>query len=139
MGSTRQRLPVRAVRGWIEGKRYDKAGRVVKARLHPVTGLAGGISGKEMEREMQNVADAHGLSYNDIRIETYAEGEAPRQSNPNPGDKIERYTLTVKPEGWDDKYDRAFGPKKNPGEGEDQKWSEARPGVARLVSRGEDS
>lgn len=104
-------LPVRAKRGYIKGKRYDKAGRVVGAQLHPVTGLAGAISGKEMERIMMDVADTHGLSYNDIVVETYADGEAPRVSNPSPGDKYERFTRTVAPKGYADKYDRIFGNK----------------------------
>lgn len=106
-----QRLPVRAARGYIRGKRYDKAGRVVNARLHPVSGLAGAISGKEMEKMMTDVADTHGLSANDIVIETYAQGTAPRESNPSVNDKYERYTRTVAPPGYADKYALAFGKK----------------------------
>lgn len=103
------KLPVRAARGWIKGKRYDKAGRVVPAQLHPVSGLAGAISGKEMENIMTKVADEHGLSANDIVIETYASGAAPRASNPSQGDKYERYTRTVASSGYASNWDRAFG------------------------------
>lgn len=106
------RLPARAARGYIKGKRYDKAGRVVNARLHPVSGLGGAISGKEMEKMMLETADTHGLSANDIVIETYALGDAPRESSPSMGDKYERFTRTVNPDGWGEKYDRAFGKSK---------------------------
>lgn len=107
--SSPARLPVRAARGYIKGKRYDKAGRVVNARLHPVSGLAGAVSGREMENIMTKVADEQGLSANDIVIETYAQGAAPRESDPSMGDKYERFTRTVNPDGWAEKYNRAFG------------------------------
>lgn len=68
---------VRAKRGYIETKRYDKSGRPVKAQVHNVTGLAGAISAKEMERTMMDIADEHGASYDQIRIETYEHGDAP--------------------------------------------------------------
>ena len=128
-------LPVRAKRGYIRGKRYDKAGRIVSAQLHPVSGLAGSISGKEMERMMLETADTHGLSAKDIVIETYAAGEAPRESNPSQGDKYERFTRTVAPAGYGEKYDRIFGKGKT--SAAPAEWVEARPGVARLTKREE--
>lgn len=93
---------VRAKRGWIETKRKDKAGRVVKARQDPVTGLAGALSGKEMEREMMNIADQVGASYDQIRIETYEHGEAPVEV----GRPLEHFYPT---ERYRDNWDRAFG------------------------------
>ena len=131
-------LPVRAKRGYIRGKRYDKAGRIVSAQLHPVSGLAGSISGKEMERMMLETADTHGLSAKDIVIETYAAGDAPRESNPSQGDKYERFTRTVASDGYVSNWDRAFGIS---GKGEAARvseWTEARPGVARLTKRGKE-
>ena len=109
---SRQRLPVRAARGYIKGKRYDKAGRVVNAQLHPVSGLGGAISGKEMERMMVEAADMHGLSASDIVIETYNEGYAPRESSPSQGDKYERFTRTVATKSYHEKWDAAFGKSK---------------------------
>lgn len=58
---------------------------------------------------MTKVADEHGLSANDIVIETYADGAAPRASSPSQGDKYERYTRTVAPAGYAANYERAFG------------------------------
>lgn len=86
---------------------------------------------------MTEVADTHGLSANDIVIETYAAGTAPVQSNPAIGDKFERFTRTVNPDGWDDKYNRAFSGKGKAPEAEAE-WVAARPGKVRLVSRKKD-
>lgn len=70
-------IGLRAARGYIVGKRRDKAGRVVKVRNHVVTGAGGLLSAKEMEREMMKVADAVGADHRDIRIEYYKSGAAP--------------------------------------------------------------
>lgn len=75
-------VPVRARRGYIETKRYRKDGAVVKAKQHVVGGMGGVYSAKEMEKEMQRVAAEVGASEDDIRIETYARGEAPVEVNP---------------------------------------------------------
>ena len=122
----------RAKRGYIKGLRYDKAGRVRPARLHPIPGLAGAISGKEMEKMMLQVADEQGLSASDIVIETYEKGEAPRESNPAVDDKFERYTRSVATDGYLSNYDRAFS-----GKGRAPVWDTSRPGVARRVTSGE--
>lgn len=103
------RLPVRAKRGYIKTKRYDKAGRVVPARIHEVSGLAGAISGKEMEVMMRDIADDHRASYDNIVIETYEGDDAPCQSNPARGDHFARFTHTVNTNRYRDGYDRIFG------------------------------
>lgn len=92
---------VRAKRGWIETKKYDKAGRVRKVRQHVVTGLAGAFSGKEMEHEMAKVADETGASHDQIRIETYEQGEAPITT----GRPLEHFYPT---EQYRSNWDRAF-------------------------------
>jgi hypothetical protein len=112
----RQHLPVRAKGGYIRGKRYRKDGSVVSARLHPVSGIAGSISGREMETIMMDIADETGASYDDIVLETYAEGEAPRESNPNPGDRKERYTRVLGGERYRNNWERAFGKSSEEGE-----------------------
>lgn len=105
---TRQHMPVRAKGAWIKGKRYRADGSVVPARLHPVSGIAGSISGREMERMMMDIADETGASYDDIVLETYAEGTSPRESNPNIGDKHERNTRSTQSERYRSNWDRAF-------------------------------
>jgi hypothetical protein len=72
---------VRAKNGYIEVKRRDKGGRVVKARDHVITSQ-GMFSGKEMETEMRRVAEDVGASEDQIRIETYQLGDAPIEANP---------------------------------------------------------
>lgn len=73
--------PVRAKAGYIEGTRVDKSGRVVKTRDHAVPSK-GLYSGKEMEKVMRDVARDVGADESQIRIETYAKGEAPIEANP---------------------------------------------------------
>lgn len=72
---------VRAKVGYIEVKRRDKGGRVVKARDHVLTSQ-GLFSAKELEKEMINIAKEVGASEDQIRIETYNLGEAPIEVNP---------------------------------------------------------
>lgn len=72
---------VRARSGYIETKRVDKGGRVHKAKTHQVVSQ-GMFSAKEMEKEMQRIAADVGASEDQIRIETYRNGEAPIESNP---------------------------------------------------------
>ena len=75
-------IPVRAKAGYIAQERYDKAGRVVPARNHVVSATGGVMSGKEMERVMREVAADVGADESQIRVETYAKGEAPVEANP---------------------------------------------------------
>lgn len=77
------KLPVRGKRAYIRGQRVSATGSLVPARLHPITGLAGAYSGKELEREAYRAAEMAGASPNDVVIETYAAGEAPVSSNPD--------------------------------------------------------
>jgi hypothetical protein len=102
-------LPVRAKRGYIRGQRIDKSGRVVDAKLVPTTGLGGAISGKEMEQMMLQQADEMGASADDVVVETYEAGEAPRESNPAQGDRFERFTRTVTNPAQRGAWDRIFG------------------------------
>jgi hypothetical protein len=82
---------------------------VVGAQVAPVTGLAGAISGKEMEQTMLKVADEMGASADDVVVETYPLGEAPRESNPAMGDYFERFTRTVTTPAQRSSWDRIFG------------------------------
>lgn len=93
---------VRAKRGYIETKRFNKNGKPVKAQVHNVTGLGGAISGKEMERMMMDIADEHGASYDDIRIETYEHGDAPVETGRDA-------PLFYPTEQYRANWDRAFG------------------------------
>lgn len=102
-------LPVRAKRGYIKGKRYDKAGRVVASQDHGVSGLQGAVSAKEMEADMIRIADEVGASHEDIVVETYENGESERETNPAIGNKFERYTRSVVTPAFQEGYDRIFG------------------------------
>lgn len=74
-------MGVRAKVGYIETRRKDKTGRVVKARDHVVSSQ-GMFSAKEIEKEMQQVAKEVGASEDQIRIETYRHGDSPLEVNP---------------------------------------------------------
>ena len=73
--------PTRAKVGYIETRRLNKGGKVVKARDHVLTSQ-GMHSAKEMEKEMIKIAKDVGASEDQIRIETFKNGEAPIESNP---------------------------------------------------------
>ena len=70
--------PVRAKSGYIEVERKDKYGnrKPQKVKQHIVVG-GGMFSGKEMEHQMQEVADELGVSEDQIRVDTYQDGAAP--------------------------------------------------------------
>lgn len=72
---------IRAEAGWIETKRTDKAGRVVKAKDH-VVASQGMHSADEMEKIMREVAKDVGADESQIRISTFQRGEAPIEANP---------------------------------------------------------
>lgn len=105
---TRQHMPLRAKSAYIKGQRYRKDGSIVSARTNPVSGIAGGVSAREMEKMMMDIADDSGASYDDIVIEYYKEGDAPRESNPNPGDRHESATRATQGERYRSNWDRAF-------------------------------
>lgn len=75
--------PTRAKAGYIEVERKDKYGnrKPQKVKQHIVVG-GGMFSGKEMERTMRDVAEDLGVSEDQIRVQTYKDGEAPMESNP---------------------------------------------------------
>lgn len=75
--------PTRAKSGYIEVERKDKYGnrRPQKVRQHIVVG-GGMFSGKEMEHQMREVAQELGVSEDQIRVDTYKNGEAPIETNP---------------------------------------------------------
>ena len=73
--------PTRAKSGWIETTREDKSGRKVKARDHMLASQ-GMLTTKEMEKEMMQVADDVGATYDQIRVEYYQNGDAPIDANP---------------------------------------------------------
>ena len=100
---------VRAKAGWIVVPRRRKDGKIVQARDHMVTGLGGAYSGKEMEQEMQRIADETGASHSQIRMETYKLGDAPRESDPMRG-QMEQFTRTVGSQRLRNGWDRAFNP-----------------------------
>ena len=73
--------PTRGKVGYIETRRRDNGGRVVKARDHVVVSK-GMFSTKELEREMVEVAKSVGADESQIRIEAYQDGKAPMEANP---------------------------------------------------------
>lgn len=104
---------LRAKRGYIKVRRFDKAGRVRVARSHVVAGAGGVFSAKEMEREMMKVADQVGASHSDIVVEAYPRGKAPIEvGRDRPGQFKVSATSTI-PAGDVDAFrsnwDRAFG------------------------------
>lgn len=99
---------VRAKSGHIKTKRLDKAGRVVEAKDAMTSGLGGSYTAKEMERELMDVCDETGASYDQIVVETYAHGEAPVETDPMRGERMRARASS----GWSmpaEGYDRAFG------------------------------
>ena len=85
-------IPTRAKSGYIETERIDKSGRKVKARDHMVASQ-GMLTTKEMEKEMMQVADEEGHSYDKIRIEYFNKGDAPIGANPMHRGRPARQTM----------------------------------------------
>ena len=93
-------IPLRAKVGYIEVERYDKAGRVRKAKDHIVPS-EGMHSAKEMEHLMREVARDVGADESQIRVDVYKQGRAPLEVNPRHrgmATKLERHTGTVGPQ-----------------------------------------
>lgn len=74
-------IPTRAKGGYIEVERQDKGGRTVKARDHNIASV-GMFSTKELVKELEQVCDDYGYSYDQIRIQPYENGQSPIEANP---------------------------------------------------------
>ena len=76
-------IPVRGKRISVIGERADKYGKRKPSKVRtdsmPVAGM---YSGKELERMVPEFAQLHGVSEDQVRVETYEHGEAPTETNP---------------------------------------------------------